>query len=598
MTAPEDPRDDSVLPTPSPPDAGALAPATPTVPPPMPPVSPPPPAPPSPEPPSAGTPRDLPRPVVARRAHYSLWLVWLVPLIAVIIGIGLGVRSILNRGPVVTIYFRNAEGIEANKTHIKYKDVDIGIVRRVKLTKDHREVEVTAEMRGGEGVENLLVSDTRFWVVRPRVGAAGVSGLGTLLSGAYIGMDAGRNATEQTEFQGLDVQPAITADVPGREFVLESDELGSLDIGSPIYLRRVPVGQVLAYEMTPDGKHIRFTIFVTAPYDRFVSTHSRFWHASGVDVGLDAQGLHVQTQSLVSLLAGGIAFQDLPDMDPAVPPEAAERTQFKLYAQQPDALRQPDTQGFDYRLLFATSVRGLSVGAVVDYRGLPIGEVTHIGVQGHGGPDNPEPLIAVDIRVYPRRLPSVAPKEKDDSTQAEQRARLDPMVKRGFRAQLRSGNLLTGQLYIALDFVHDSPPARIDWHTTPPTMPTVPGGLDSLQESLTSLAKKLDAIPYDQLAKDLHRDLGDLDQSLKHVDELVSHLDTTLAPEAKQTIIEARKALEDLRKTLGTVDQAMGPQATNTLTEVTKAASSLRSLADYLERHPESLLRGKPEDPK
>ena len=186
-------------------------------------------------------------------------------------------------------------------------------MRRVKLTKDHREVEVTAEMRGNSGIENLLVTDTRFWVVRPRIGAAGVSGLGTLLSGAYIGMDAGRNATEKREFEGLDVQPAITADVPGREFTLISDDLGSLDIGSPIYLRRVPVGQVLAYTMQPDGRHIKFTIFITAPYDRFVSAHSRFWHASGVDVDLGAQGLHVQTQSVVSVLAGGIAFQDLPD---------------------------------------------------------------------------------------------------------------------------------------------------------------------------------------------------------------------------------------------------------------------------------------------
>ena len=484
MSAPDEPRDDS----PPPPEAAA-----PTPPPPQ-----------------------LPRPVIARRAHYSLWLVWLVPLLAVIIGVGLGARSILNRGPTITIYFHNAEGIEANKTHIKYKDVDVGIVRRVKLTKDHREVEVSAEMRGNSGIENLLVTDTRFWVVRPRIGAAGVSGLGTLLSGAYIGMDAGRNATEKREFEGLDVQPAITADVPGREFTLISDDLGSLDIGSPIYLRRVPVGQVLAYTMLPDGRHIKFTIFITAPYDRFVSAHSRFWHASGVDVDLGAQGLHVQTQSVVSVLAGGIAFQDLPDPDNALatPPEAAERTQFTLYAQQSDALKLPDSQGFDYRLLFASSVRGLAVGAPVEYRGLPIGEVTRIAVDGSSGESNPEPLIAVDVRVYPRRLPTINKSGPEDMTQDDQRKRIDPMVKRGFRAQLKSGSLLTGQLYVSLDFVKDAPAARIDWTTKPPTMPTAPGGFDDLQASLSSIAKKLDAIPYDQLAQDLQKDLAGLDTSL------------------------------------------------------------------------------------
>jgi len=553
-------------------------------------------------PPAPATPPpDLPRPVIARRAHYSLWLVWLVPLLAVLIGVSLGARAILNRGPTITIYFHNAEGIEANKTHIKYKDVDVGIVRGVKLTKDHREVEVTAEMRGNSGIENLLVTDTRFWVVRPRIGAAGVSGLGTLLSGAYIGMDAGRNATEKSEFEGLDVQPAITADVPGREFTLIADDLGSLDIGSPIYLRRVPVGQVLAYTMMPDGRHIRFTIFVTAPYDRFVSAHSRFWHASGIDVDLGAQGLHVQTQSAVSVLAGGIAFQDLPDPDAAptvTPVEAPERAAFTLYAQQSDALKLPDSQGFDYRLLFASSVRGLAVGAPVEYRGLPIGEVTRIAVDGSGGEANPEPMIAVDVRVYPRRLPTINRADHEDMTRDDQRKRMDPMVRRGFRAQLRSGSLLTGQLYVALDFIKDVPAAHVDWTTKPPTMPTAPTSLDSLQDSLASIARKLDTVPYDQLAADLHKDLVDLDASLKGVDQLVQHLDTGVVPEAQKTLADARKAVDDLRKTLGTVDQTVGPQATNALNEITRAAASLRGLADYLERHPESLLKGKPEDPK
>lgn len=578
MSAPDEPRDDAPAETPRPAPDPAV------------------PASPAPSMPSAAP--DVPRPVIVRRAHFSLWLVWLVPLVAVVIGVGLGVRSILNRGPTITIYFHNAEGIEANKTQIKYKDVDVGIVRRVSLTKDHSEVEVSAEMRGGSGIENLLVTDTRFWVERPRVGAAGVSGLGTLLSGAYIGMDAGRDATEKRNFNGLDVQPAITADVPGREFTLQADDLGSLDIGSPIYLRRVPVGQVLAYAMTPDGRHIRFTIFITAPYDRFVSAHSRFWQASGVDVDLGAQGLHVQTQSVVSVLAGGIAFQDLPDADAGTPPEAAERAQFTLYAQQTDALKLPDSQGFDYRLLFASSVRGLAVGAPVEYRGLPIGEVTRIAVDGSSGEANPEPMIAVDIRVYPRRLPTINKSGPEDMTVADQRKRIDPMVKRGLRAQLRSGSLLTGQLYVTLDFIKDVPVAGIDWRTTPPRMPTAPGSLDSLQDSLASVAKKLDGIPYDQLAKDLHKDLTDLDGSLKHVDDLVQHLDNGVVPEAQKTLADARKAVDDLRKTLGTVDQTVGPQATNALNEMSKAAASLRGLANYLERHPESLLKGKPEDPK
>ena len=309
----------------------------------------------------------------------------------------------------------------------------------------------------------------------------------------------------------------------------------------------------------------------------------------------------MQTQSVVSVLAGGIAFQDLPDPDAAplaTPPEAPERTQFTLYAQMTDALRLPDSQGFDYRLLFARSVRGLAVGAPVEYRGLPIGEVTRIAVDGTGGEANPEPKIAVDVRVYPRRLPTTNKSGQEDMTLDDQRKRIDPMVRRGFRAQLKSGSLLTGQLYVSLDFVKGAPAARIDWTTKPPLMPTAPGGLDDLQDTLESIAKKLDAIPYDQLASDLHKDMTDLDTSLQHVDALVQHLDTGVVPEAQKTLSDARKAVDDLRKTLGTVDQTVGPQATNTLTELSKAAASIKGLADYLERHPESLLKGKPEDPK
>jgi paraquat-inducible protein B len=200
--------------------------------------------------------------------------------------------------------------------------------------------------------------------------------------------------------------------------------------------------------------------------------------------------------------------------------------------------------------------------------------------------------------VYPRRLPTINKSGHEDMTQQDQRKRIDPMVRRGFRAQLKSGSLLTGQLYVSLDFVKQAPAAHIDWTTTPPTMPTAPGGFDDLQASLSSLARKLDAIPYDQLAQDLHKSLGDLDASLKHVDDLVTHLDTGVVPEARNTLADARKAVDDLRKTLGTVDRTMGPQAADALDEVSRAAASLKGLADFLKRHPESLLKGKPEDPK
>ena len=538
-----------------------------------------------------------PPPVYGRRAHYTLWLVWLVPVLAVAIAIGLGVRAMLDRGPTVTIHFHNAEGLEAGKTRIKYKDVDIGQVKRVRLTADHALVEVTAELDRAARVEDLLVRDTRFWVVRPRVGAGGVSGLGTLLSGAYIGMAAGHDTTAETSFRGLDQQPILAEDVPGRHFRLQADELGSLDIGSPLYYRRVPVGQVVAYELAGDGRRVGFTVFVAAPYDRFVTARTRFWHASGVEVTLDTEGVRVATQSLASILAGGIAFQDL-DVDQSPLAPAPENAVFTLHARQAEALKQPDAQGFDYRLLFRSSVRGLAVGAPVDYRGLSIGEVTRIAVEGTAGTRNPNPQIAVDIRVFPSRLQTIGGAPMSDKARPDQRARLDPMVARGFRAQLRNGSLLTGQLYVALDFFPGTPAARIDWRSEPPALPTVPGSFDSLQETLTHVVAKLDQLPLDTLAQDLHRTLGTLDQALQHTDALITGLNGNVAPEAQETLREARRAMTDLRHMLGTLEQTAGPEATQTLQGVARAAQSLRQLADYLEQHPETLLRGKPEDPK
>jgi paraquat-inducible protein B len=238
------------------------------------------------------------------------------------------------------------------------------------------------------------------------------------------------------------------------------------------------------------------------------------------------------------------------------------------------------------------------VGAPVDYRGLPIGEVTHIGVEGTASERNPNPLIAVDIRVYPSRLPTNGPDRIADNKIPDQRARLDPMVAHGFRAQLRNGNLLTGQLYVALDFFPEAPKARMDWQASPPTLPVVPGSLDSLQDSLMRLVKRLDELPVEMLVQDVHRTLGTLEQSLKNVDQLVRHIDSEVPGQAGSALQEARGALADVRRTLGTIDQTAGPQAQQALGEMAKAARSLRTLADYLERHPESLLKGKPEDPK
>ena len=279
------------------------------------------------------------KPLSCRRRRQRISVVWIIPILAAVVAIGIAIQRILSEGPTITIVFKAAEGVEAGKTFIKYKDVNIGQVTAVELSSDHSKVEVTAKI--DKNADGLIVEDAKFWVVEPRVTLSGVSGLGTLLSGNYIGFEVGKSDKQQRKFTGLEVPPIITGGQPGRQFVLKADSLGSLGIGSPIYYRRLQAGQVIAYDLASDGKAIEIKVFVNAPYDQYVNPGTRFWNASGVDVSVGAGGVDVRTQSLVALLAGGLAF-DTPPFAPKAEPAAAN-TAFTLYTDQATAMKQPDT---------------------------------------------------------------------------------------------------------------------------------------------------------------------------------------------------------------------------------------------------------------
>ena len=262
----------------------------------------------------AESPDNLPRATVVPRRRQRISVVWIVPILAALVAIGIAIQRIMSEGPTITIVFKAAQGVEAGKTFIKYKDVNIGQVTAVQLSSDHSHVEVTAKIDKNAG--DLMVADAKFWVVEPRVTLSGVSGLGTLLSGNFIGFEVGKSDKQQRKFTGLEVPPIITSGQPGRQFVLKAKDLGSLGIGSPIYYRRLQVGQVIAYDLSSDGTAMDIKIFVNAPYDKFVNAGTRFWNASGIDVSVGAGGVDVRTQSLVALLAGGLAF----DTPPSAPP--------------------------------------------------------------------------------------------------------------------------------------------------------------------------------------------------------------------------------------------------------------------------------------
>ncbi len=528
-------------------------------------------------------PPDLPDPDIVPRRSWLPSLVWVVPLIAALIGIVLVVKSVTERGPAITITFENAEGLEPGKTQVKYKDVEIGLVKTIRLSKDQSHVDIAVQLT--KEAESFAVKDTRFWVVRPRIGASGVSGIGTLLSGAYIGVDVGHSGDTQIHFKGLETPPPIPGDQKGHRFQLQGDSFGSIDIGSPIFYRRVQVGQVYGLSLDKDGTGVTMQVFVAAPYDQYVGTNSRWWHASGVNVKLDSSGFVVNTQSLAAIVVGGLAFRTPPGQ--SMGPQAAEQADFRLASDETDAMRPPDGIPLRAVMTFDQSLRGLSVGAVVDFRGIALGQVTDIGVDYD--PQTKKFTMPVTLELYPDRLKRRARGAAipEPRTAASQEL-LQRLVERGLRGQLRTGNLLTGQLYIAFDIFPNAAPVKFDTTSDPVELPAIPNTLDALQTQVADIAKKLDRVPFDQIGSNLNN-------SLKSADALFTRLNTEVVPQARDTLAAARQTFGSAEATLQQ-DSPMQSDVHQALQELTRTLQSLNALADYLERHPESLVRGKPGD--
>ncbi|BCZ81128.1 intermembrane transport protein PqiB [Paraburkholderia terrae] len=525
---------------------------------------------------------DFPEVATVRRARWRLQLVWLVPLVAVLIGGWLAVKAVLEQGPTVTISFKTGDGLEAGKTRIKFKNVEIGTVRKVVLSNDHTRVIATAELT--KNASDMLVDDSRFWVVQPRISGGTVSGLGTLLSGSFVSMDPGKSKVARHDFIGLETPPVIATGEPGSEFVLKGEDMGSLDVGSPVFFRRLQVGQVTSYALDQDGNGVTVHVFVNAPYDRYVTTGTRFWQASGIDVSLDAAGVRVNTQSLVSILIGGLAFQTPKETTSSEP--AAARSEFVLYHDREEAMKHPDRIVVTYVFKFKESVRGLVVGAPVEFWGIPVGEVTAINTRFDR--TTMGFTIPVEVQLFPERFTSrYASGEKGGRLTSEPHRLAQLLVERGLRAQLRTGSLLTGQRYIALDFFPNAPRASVDLTANPPELPTIPGGLQSLQDSVSSLVAKMNKVPFEGIGNRAQQTLADADR-------LVKTLDSDVAPEARATLAAARTAIDSANGALQP-DSALTQNTVETMREMSRAAAALRTLADYLERHPEALLRGKTE---
>lgn len=498
--------------------------------------------------------------VVTTRRRPSI--VWLIPVVAALVGAFVAWRTFSERGPLIEIQFETAEGLEAGTTQIKYKDVEVGIVEEIHLRDDLAGVHCTARMV--KSFAPYLNEGTRFWVVRPRVAGGQVTGLGTIFSGSYIGVDPIRDGARAREFVGLETPPIVTTDEPGKHFVLRSREAGSVDVGTPVFFKKIQVGEVVASELDESGEFVTVQIFVHAPHDARVNSGSRFWEAGGVQVTVGAGGVDVNVESVASLLIGGIAF-DTP-LESAGPPAPAG-AEFTLYESLAATRRETYTQKAQFLAYFDQSVRGLQIGAPVEFRGIQIGEVRDVKLEF----DRASGLFRIPVRfeIEPERIANLGMLDP-----ATRREGLDQLVAEGLRAQLASGNLLTGQLLVELDFHRGAKPAEIVWSEPHPQFPTVPAPLEEITASVQHLVKRLENLPLDEVMESMNG-----------------------------TLEAAQGALAQARETLATANTLVGPDSPanaelrRALVELTDAARAVGLAADQIQRQPESLLFGRDGEP-
>jgi paraquat-inducible protein B len=477
--------------------------------------------------------------------------VWIVPIVAVLLGAWMVYFTFTTQGPKITVVFSTAEGIEAGKTKIKARSVEVGLVESVGLGEDLESVEVVAQLE--KFATPLLREDTQFWVVRPRIGAGGISGLGTIVSGGYIELAPGEGEPGRREFRGLEDVPVTPVGTPGLQFSLYSEQAGSVTAGDPILYKGFEVGRVESTDFDVEGQHVHYGAFIDAPYDDLVTSNTRFWNASGVHFSATADGIELETGSLQSMLFGGVAF-GLPE-GVGVGSPVEHGASFELYADFAEVNQRPYRHGLEYVVQFARSVRGLRPGAPVEWRGIPIGKVERLlmqemvsegGMRGQGAP------IAVLLRLEPGRL--TLP-DSEDSVAAMRRT-FEVAVQNGARATLATGSLLTGSRFIAFDMYPNEPHAEVGEFAGWPTIPTISTGLEGIEVRVADLLDKLNSLPLERMVASADGSLRELRRTLAEVRTLVAsedvqtlprNLDTTLAELERtlQSVEELARTLED-----------------------------------------------------
>jgi len=536
---------------------------------------------------------NIPSKPVIKKSGFSL--VWLLPILTVVIGVWLTVKTISEQGPEITITFANAEGIEAGKTKIKYKSIEMGVVESLQFSKDASQIILTARL--ANEAADFLRRDTQFWVVKPRMSLRGISGLSTLISGSYIEMAPGHGDAWR-DFEGLNEAPTIKAEAEGKRITLMTDRLGSIEAGVPLYYKGILAGEVLGYSLGNDNKNIFIDAFVKSPFDQLVNSSSRFWNTSGIDVSIGSEGIKINSDALLSIMLGGIAFETPSGRDHSeVDPESVVYTLHNSHQEIED-------ETFTRKVLlvafFEGSLRGLDVGAPVELKGIKIGRVKDIHLEFDLRDTSFR--IPVVLEIEPERISAQA--EAGDISPDEL---LSSLVEQGLRAQLQTGSLLTGQLFVNLGIYPDSPAKLLGYNKQYPEIPTIPGGMDQITSSVNSILAKLEKVNLDKIGRDIEQILegankivnspkSDLKNSLRHLASILKALD---GENLDQVVGSAYQSLEKLQSTIELLNTMLDPdsplqyRAIELSKELSDMARSVRALVDMLERNPNSVIFGK-----
>ncbi len=524
-------------------------------------------------------------PVSRSSRRHGLSPVWVIPLVSALLGLWLVWRYYSAKGPEITVRFDTAEGVIAGKTPVLCRSVNIGTVSDIKLTDDIKGVIMTFEMN--REASRLLVEDTQIWAVRARYSAAGISGLNTLVSGNYIELQPGVSKKPRRDFVGLENPPPTPPGVPGIRFKLVAQQAGGVGSGTSIIYKGISVGKLETRVFHPEVGEVEFNAFIEGQYARLVNEQTRFYNSGGLDLKVGAEGIQLRTGTFESLLSSSVTFTE-PDSKQLRAQPIAEGHTFVLYSSLNEAREADFNPTLPYLLLFTASVRGLNPQAPVEFRGIRIGTV--VGASFNYLPGDPEHRVPVLIKIDPAVL---AEQPGGDPEVAQ--AFIAQSVKNGLRASLKTGSLLTGQLFVELDFQKNAPPATLASIGGYDVLPTVPAsGLDELQERVAALLDKFNALPVEKTVNNANDALAAVKGAAANLDKVTgadSALDKTLKNAQKLTSeLSGNQDIGVTLRNLRVTSDELKVTVKDLSTQFSKVGQNLTEATDTVKRQPWRLI--------